>query len=74
MAIVLPKLSRRRPSSGRPAETQPAVNVTLGREDGVYEACGTLTATWRISRIPAEAIQGIEISVLWHTEGKGDED
>jgi hypothetical protein len=50
------------------------VNVSLCREDGVYEAGGQLTAKWRISRIPLEELQGVEVSVLWHTEGKGDED
>ncbi len=29
---------------------------------------------WRISRVPMDEVQGIEVSVLWHTEGKGDED
>jgi len=50
------------------------VNLALCREDGLYEAGGALTARWRISRVPLEDVQGIEISVLWHTEGKGDED
>ena len=74
MAIVLPKFPRRRPSSGRPAEAQPAVNVALCREDGIYHAGRRLQATWQISRVPLEQIQGVEISVMWHTEGKGDED
>lgn len=50
------------------------MNVTLCREDGVYEAGGELTAKWTIRRVPLDQLQGIEISVLWHTEGKGDED
>lgn len=74
MAIVLPKFSRRRPSTGLAAETQPAVNLTLCREDGVYVAGGPLTAKWRISRVPLDELQGVEISIMWHTEGKGDED
>jgi hypothetical protein len=74
VAIVLPKFSRRRLSSGFAAEAQPAVNVTLCREDGVYEAGGDLTAKWRIRRISVDDIQSVEVSVMWHTEGKGDED
>ena len=74
MAIVLPKFSRRRTSPGLVVETQPAVNVTLCHEDGLYCAGGELTARWRISRVPLDEVQGVEISVLWHTEGKGDED
>jgi hypothetical protein len=74
VAIVLPKFSRRRPSTGLATETQPAVNISLCRENGMYEAGGPLTAKWRISRVPLDEIQGLEVSVLWHTEGKGDED
>ncbi|WP_149752722.1 hypothetical protein [Rubripirellula obstinata] len=70
----MPKFSRRRLSTGFAAETQPAVNVTLCREDGVYEAGGELTAKWQIRRISANEIQSVEVSVMWHTEGKGDED
>ena len=40
MAIVLPKFSRRRASPGLVVETQPAVNVTLCHEDGLYCAGG----------------------------------
>jgi len=50
------------------------VNVTLCRDDGRYDAWGQLSARWRISRVPLERVQCMEISVLWHTEGKGDED
>ena len=74
MAIVLPKFSRRRASPGLVAEAQPAVNVTLCNADGLYCAGGELSAKWRISRVPLDEVQGVEVSVLWHTEGKGDED
>jgi hypothetical protein len=74
VAIVLPKFPRRRPSVGLAAEAQPAVNLSVCREDGSYRAGGTLTAKWRISRVPLDQVQGLEVSVLWHTEGKGDED
>lgn len=74
MAIVLPKFSRRRSSTGLAVETQPAVNLSLCHEDGFYRAGGNLSAKWRISRVPLDEVQGIEISVMWHTEGKGDED
>ena len=74
MAIVLPKFSRRRSSPGLVAEAQPAVNVTLCNDDGLYRAGGELSAKWRISRVPLDEVQSVEVSVLWHTEGKGDED
>lgn len=50
------------------------MKVSLCREDGIYRAGGELTATWQVRRVPIEELQSIEVSVLWHTEGKGDED
>ena len=73
MAIILPKFSRRRSSSGR-TESQPAVNVALCRDHGTYAGGETLAVRWQISRIELGKLQAIEVSVLWHTEGKGDED
>lgn len=37
-------------------------------------AGGPLKAGWRVSRIDREDLVGVELSVLWHTQGKGDED
>ncbi|MFG0262898.1 MAG: hypothetical protein ACF788_10955 [Novipirellula sp. JB048] len=50
------------------------MNVALCRDDATYQAGEPLTATWRISRVSLDQLEGLEISVLWHTEGKGDED
>lgn len=33
-----------------------------------------MTCRWHLRSIPLDQIQGIETSVLWYTEGKGDED
>ena len=74
MAIVLPMFSRRRTPTGRASEAQPAVNVALCREDGTYAGHEMLTVKWRVSRVALDQLQAIEVSVLWHTEGKGDQD
>ncbi len=74
MAIVLPKLSRRRSSTGLASESQPALRLSLCNSDSVYSAGGELKVVWRVSRVDVDELQGLEISVLWHTEGKGDED
>ena len=74
MAIVLPKFSRRRLSTGFAAEAQPAVSVSLCRDDGVYQGGCELTAKWRISRVTLDSLVAVETSVLWYTEGKGDTD
>lgn len=50
------------------------MRLSLCNGEAVYEAGSTLIARWRISRVPLEEIQSLEVSVLWHTEGKGDED
>ena len=74
MAIVLPKFSRHRSSTGTATEAQPAVNLSLCSDDGVYQVGDSLTAKWRISRIPLDEVHSLEASVLWYSEGKGDED
>ena len=33
-----------------------------------------LTASWLLSRITPALVEGLEASVMWYTEGKGDED
>ncbi|WP_182866949.1 hypothetical protein [Stieleria mannarensis] len=50
------------------------MSVSLCREDGIYEGGRELTATWRVSRVTLDALNAIEVSVLWYTEGKGDTD
>ena len=50
------------------------MSVELCREDGIYQAGGKLTAAWRISRVTLDRLEAVEVSVMWHTEGKGDED
>lgn len=50
------------------------MNVSLCRDDAAYSAGGFLKASWRVSRVSLDELQGVEVSVLWHTEGKGDED
>ena len=50
------------------------MNVALCREDATYVGGETLSLTWRVSRVALDQLSAIEVSVLWHTEGKGDED
>ncbi|WP_184306973.1 hypothetical protein [Aporhodopirellula rubra] len=50
------------------------MNVTLCRDDATYSAGGFLRANWRVSRVSIEELSSVEVSVLWYTEGKGDED
>ena len=40
----------------------------------VYQPGETLSGEYRLDGAPADAIKAVEVSVLWHTNGKGDED
>ena len=44
------------------------------RADGRYTCGDKFECSWRIERLNVESLQGLELSVLWYTEGKGDED
>ena len=74
MAIVLPKLPRFRTSARSTSDTPPALTVLLCRQDGRYQPGQRLSAQWQIKRIQRDELVGLEASVLWFTEGKGDED
>jgi hypothetical protein len=54
--------------------TGPLVTVRLdGRRHG-YRPGEKLSGEYRVDTANPDAIKAIELSVLWHTEGKGDED
>jgi len=75
VAIVLPKLSRRRSSTRWAADTAPALSLSLCRTDGRYRMGQSMSASWRVGKIAADVVvDGLEASVMWYTEGKGDED
>jgi hypothetical protein len=75
VAIVLPKLSRRRSSTRWAADSAPALSLSLCQADGRYRMGQPLSAFWRIGKISPEVVfEGLEASVMWYTEGKGDED
>lgn len=48
--------------------------MELCRADGKYEAGHPLRASWRVGQTTIDEVVGLEVSVLWYTEGKGDED
>jgi len=74
VAIVLPKLSRIRTSTRSLPDAPPALTVELCREDGRYIAGQPIRACWRVGRTTIHEVVGVEVSVLWFTEGRGDED
>jgi len=52
----------------------PLVRIRLDGNGRVYRPGETLSGEFRLESLPPEEIKAVEISVLWHTEGKGDED
>jgi hypothetical protein len=48
--------------------------VTLDEARKVYAPGETLSGEYRVEMPASTGPQAVEVSVLWHTEGKGDED
>jgi hypothetical protein len=53
---------------------EPLISLGLRGPRPVYHPGETLEFEYQIDAVEAEDIQAIESSVLWYTEGKGDED
>jgi hypothetical protein len=60
-----------RSPEGRPS---PVVSLQFDRGDRHYEPGDPLTARYRVEGLGDEPIEAVEHSVLWYTEGKGEED
>jgi len=54
--------------------TRPAVSIRFDHDAGVYAPGQTLAGDYRLEGVGPGELRAVELSVLWHTEGKGDED
>jgi hypothetical protein len=54
--------------------TDPLIGVTLANSKKVYLPGEELVCEYQIDAVDAAEIQAVEASVLWHTQGKGEED
>ena len=52
----------------------PTVRIRFDGNGRVYRPGETLSGEYRLESIRREEVKAVEVSVLWHTEGKGDED
>ena len=52
----------------------PLVRIRFDGNGRVYRPGETLSGEYRIESVAPEEIKAVEVSVLWYTEGKGDED
>ncbi len=53
---------------------EPAVIIRLDGNGHSYEPGQMFSGEYAIEELPADTIKALEISILWYTEGKGDED
>lgn len=53
---------------------EPRVRIRLDGNGRAYRPGETLSGEYRLEYVPPEEVRAIEVSVLWYTEGKGDED
>jgi len=53
---------------------EPRIQICLDGNGRAYRPGETLSGEYRLESVPLEEVRAIEVSVLWFTEGKGDED
>jgi hypothetical protein len=54
--------------------SEPTVVIRLDGDSAVYRPGETLSGQYWIKSLDAGQVKAVEASVLWHSEGKGDED
>ena len=54
--------------------TEPLIAVRISSPNCVFRPGDRLECEYQIDAVPPAEIQAVEVSVMWHTEGKGDED
>lgn len=76
MAIVLPKFSRRRVPAQRrlTRRIEPAIGLRLLSIQPRLEPNELLEFEYCVRRVEQDAVDRLEISVMWYTEGKGSDD
>lgn len=53
---------------------EPAIIIRFDESERVHLPGETLSGDYWIESLPPDQLKGIEVCVLWSTEGKGDED
>jgi hypothetical protein len=54
--------------------TDPGVRLELDGDRRAYRPGEVLSGSFRLESVAGREVAGVEVSVLWHTEGKGEED
>ncbi len=53
---------------------EPEIIIRLDEDGQIYSPGATLSGKYRIEAVEGASLQAVEVSVLWYSEGKGDED
>jgi len=53
---------------------EPTVTIRFHGNGRGYRPGETLSGEYRLESIERDEVKAVEVSVLWHTDGKGDED
>jgi len=53
---------------------EPRVTIRFDGNGRAYQPGETLSGEYRLESVRPEDVKAVEVSVLWHTDGKGDED
>ena len=53
---------------------EPVVTIRLDANGRTYQPGEVLSGEYRLESVEWDQIRAVEVSVLWYTEGKGDED
>ncbi len=53
---------------------EPEIIIRLDENGRSYSPGATLSGEYRIEAVEGQGLQAVEVSVLWYSEGKGDED
>ena len=54
--------------------SDPVVTIRFDGNGRIYRPGESLAGEYRFESLLAEEVKAVEVSVLWYTEGKGDED
>jgi hypothetical protein len=54
--------------------SEPTVVILLDDDSSVYRPGGKISGQYWIESLDADQVKAVEVSILWYTEGKGDED
>lgn len=54
--------------------SHPRIKLKLDELSRVYDPGETLSGEYYLEGLSAQEVRAVELSVLWHTQGKGDED